>query len=464
MADFVLKLTGGLPDSLPLIFSRGADRTITVATGLDLTGAVLQWVVKVSDANADVDELVTLDNGQVGGITILDPASDGIISLTFPHALFANHTTYLAAPVPKLIQACKVWLQGGQEVNLWEGPLSVRDFGIQTNTAPPLVSVSLPSYVPAALGAYRPRRAPFSPQQDTALAYSGLVGHPPALLHRFQDLVHPLESNAPTDWFAPAWATEARTNGIKDGSNNPLCLPVISWELDDYTQGITQPAYNNASFSAGTHDTAMGLFLTAGATWAHPFILVPFWEMTGSFYPWAAGANGNTPATFIAAWRHIYMLIKTAAPQALVCWCPSVDIPNAQLIPLEQCWPGDAFVDVIGLDGYNKGTAASDQRGAFWSFLQVFQASYRRVMALTSNPAKAVLVKETGCDPTGGDKAAWIAAIPAALALMPNIRGVCWFDNTNGPQDYRFSADSAILTAYSALAGQSALQGAFPTS
>ena len=65
--------------------------------------------------------------------------------------------------------------------------------------------------------------------------------------------------------------------------------------------------------------------------------------------------------------------------------------------------PGDEYVDWVGIDGYNFGTAKS---GMSWrSFNETFKGTYDIVTGLTSRP---VMIGETGSTESGGDKAAWI--------------------------------------------------------
>jgi hypothetical protein len=224
---------------------------------------------------------------------------------------------------------------------------------------------------PIALGAWTPNSAaPWD--QSSAAAYSALFGKPPDIIHWYQDLVH-------SPAFDPARCDEVVNAGA---------MPLISWELDDYTAGAGQAAYTNAAVTGGALDTALISWLTAAGTWGKLFMLRPFWEMTGRWYPWAAGLAPNTPGSFIDGWRHIARLARLHAPLAQLIWCPSVDLPG--LLPLEDCYPGHAYVDVLGLDGYRK-------TGADGNFQQIFQANHDRLIALA--PHKPIVIAEVGCAP-----------------------------------------------------------------
>lgn len=294
-----------------------------------------------------------------------------------------------------------------------------------------------PPPVPVALGAWTPNSGP-PWNQSSASAYTALVGTPPAILHWYQDLAH-----APTA-FDVARCDEAAAAGA---------IPMISWELDDYQAGASQPFYANAGILSGAHDAALVAWLTAAGVWGKPFLLRFMWEASGKWYPWAAGTPGNTPGSFLDAFRHGTRLARAHTPLARIVWNVSVDLPG--LVPLEDVYPGDAYCDVVSLDGYNTGPAG--WTGAWRSFADVFGSSYDRLVALA--PSKPILLAEVGCAAQGGDQAAWIGEIPAALTAMPNVRGLVWFNNTAGALDFRFTGDPASLAAFQALAKESLLAG-----
>ena len=60
---------------------------------------------------------------------------------------------------------------------------------------------------------------------------------------------------------------------------------------------------------------------------------------------------GNSAASYRFAWRHVYTIIHAIAPNVKFFWCPTVTgIAGAQAY-----FPGAAYVDYIGVDGYGRG-------------------------------------------------------------------------------------------------------------
>ena len=80
------------------------------------------------------------------------------------------------------------------------------------------------------------------------------------------------------------------------------------------------------------------------------------WEFNGSWMKWNAGPD---PAAFIAYWRQIVETMR-AVPGSRFSfdWCPNRG--QGSVAP-ERAYPGDAYVDYIGLDSYDTGWAAGWQ-------------------------------------------------------------------------------------------------------
>lgn len=73
------------------------------------------------------------------------------------------------------------------------------------------------------------------------------------------------------------------------------------------------------------------------------------WEMNGGWYPWAA--NGKT-SSYIAAFQHVVSVMRSVKGQQFrFVWCTA---QGWQQVPPTQAYPGDSFVDLIGVDAYNE--------------------------------------------------------------------------------------------------------------
>jgi beta-mannanase len=133
---------------------------------------------------------------------------------------------------------------------------------------------------------------------------------------------------------------------------------------------------------------------------------------------------GNTAADYGAAWRHVHAIFAArGATNVRWVWCPNSEGANNHL--LTELYPGDTYVDWVGLDGYNWG----DTRAwSTWrSLYSIFQANYETLVAMTKNP---FMIAETASAESGGDKAAWIrwGLLDDLPTHFPRIAWVLWFD------------------------------------
>jgi hypothetical protein len=109
-----------------------------------------------------------------------------------------------------------------------------------------------------------------------------------------------------------------------------------------------------ASAGSGTYDTAH--YKPAATTLAafrpsEPVLYVrTAWELNGNWFPWQC-TQASCLADFIAAWRHFVTTFRAASSRFRFDWCPNVGQANATYA-LEDSYPGDDYVDVIGLDLY----------------------------------------------------------------------------------------------------------------
>src|SRR5262249_35690624 len=137
----------------------------------------------------------------------------------------------------------------------------------------------------------------------------------------------------------------------------------------------------------------------AEAAKAMPFneILIRFaHEMNGDWYGW----SGN-PTAYVEAWRRMGSVFRSVgASNVKFVWAPNVDNGSH---PFAAYFPGNEWVDYVGLDGYNWGTAGIGEN-KWQSLSEVFKASYEKLTQMSTKP---VMITETSSSEAGGDKAAW---------------------------------------------------------
>jgi beta-mannanase len=245
-----------------------------------------------------------------------------------------------------------------------------------------------------------------------------------------------------------------------DAIVNRGATPLLTWEPNDYTLGNgPQPEYALATIVAGNHDSYIRQFARDAAAWHQTFFLRFAHEMNGDWTPWCVGVSGNTSEQYVAAWRHIVDIFRQeGATNVRWVWTPNVTFYGAQ--PFAPMYPGDKYVDYVGLDGYNYGTIASWAR---WTdFSTVFSDSYDALMRLTTEP---VIIAEVASVEVGGDKAAWInqAFLHDIPARFPRVRAIIWYNSADYMNaDWRINSSESALSAFREVATAALYQGRLP--
>lgn len=218
------------------------------------------------------------------------------------------------------------------------------------------------------------------------------------------------------DGFAAAQVRLAHNAGV---------MSVIRWEPFDVPL---------KDIAAGKHDAYITEFARAVRRLNLPIVLTFAHEMNGDWYSW--GPKKNTAADFVAAWRHTHDIFRQQdATNVIWTWTPNVigPVPHVKLKPL---YPGDEYVDWLGVDGYYtlKGPK---------TFETLFGPTIRQIRTFSTKP---LLIVETGAEP-GSRRPNQIKDLLSTVATRPDIIGVVYF-NINGSGKWNIDADRSALESF----------------
>ncbi|MFL5679290.1 MAG: glycoside hydrolase family 26 protein [Chloroflexota bacterium] len=220
-------------------------------------------------------------------------------------------------------------------------------------------------------------------------------------------------------------------------------------------------------------------------------------EMNGSWYPW-----GEDATAYVAAFRRVADAIHDGAPTAGVLWAPNqgdgypyiggkyavkkgsaaskvLDTNNDGRVdgaddPYAPYWPGDAYVDWVGMSLYHWGTTypwganvvpaagkfaglltgATTSGGHVPDFYADYAERHQKPLAIIET---AALYRPAGKGATASAiKLAWLGQVisPATLARFPRLRLVNWFEwkkneaEVHDIVDWRISADPKLRAAF----------------
>ncbi len=242
------------------------------------------------------------------------------------------------------------------------------------------------------------------------------------------------------EMFYRPFGSEIATSDL-DAAAGRKATPLLTWEPWNPGRGVDQPDYRLSRITAGEDDSYVLRTAQVLRAWGKPVLLRFAHEMNGDWYPWCEQANGNQAGDYAAAWRHVHDLFVSAGA-ANVAWVWSPNVSYAGSTSLASVYPGDAFVDLVALDGYNWGTTVPWH--SWTAAADVFGPTLAELRSIA--PRKPLFIAETASTEVGGDKAAWIRNMFTWLSGQPNVEAVVWFDYDK-ETDWRVNSSSSAAEA-----------------
>lgn len=240
-------------------------------------------------------------------------------------------------------------------------------------------------------------------------------------------------------------------------------IPHLTWELFWPSKDPNNTSQTGNDGYQGFNDLLNGKYddyidrFAQDAKAYNKMVLIRFLhEFNGNWYVWSGNKNGEAnggPEKVIKVWRYVVDRFKSVgADNVKWLWVPhgpSTDLKTGQWNNVSNYWPGEEYVDWIGLDGYN--FYPQDPWGGarpLRDFDNCFRALYDSCAVLGDHP---MMIAEFG---TGEfqhdnfDKAAWITdAFNKIKSEYPRVKIFTWF-NINKELDWRVNSSPEALKAF----------------
>lgn len=168
---------------------------------------------------------------------------------------------------------------------------------------------------------------------------------------------------------------------------------------------------------AGKYDANMGAICSASAALKSPVIIRWAQEMdeTDNQFTWAKWA----PSDYVSAYRRMVTECRRTNTTAHYMWSPK---GNASLA---EFYPGDAFVDVVGLTVFGLQQYDLDKFGHERSFAEALSPGYHRVEQF----GKPVMVAELGYEGDRDYVRKWAETVAKPNAEFPRLTAVVYFND-----------------------------------
>ncbi len=163
-------------------------------------------------------------------------------------------------------------------------------------------------------------------------------------------------------------------------------------------------------------------------------------EMNGDWCEYSAFHTSRDTDIFNEMYRYVYEIFEGQGANAYTIW---VWNPNEKSFP-DYKWnyefnyyPGDEYVDVVGITGYNTG---SYYEGEEWrEFEDIYDAIYAKTVA---NYDKPLMITEFACSSNGGDKVKWIKNMFSKIEDYDAIKVAVWWDGCD------YDSDGKVARSY----------------
>ena len=242
-------------------------------------------------------------------------------------------------------------------------------------------------------------------------------------------------------WFQ-SFDDEFNATRAKSQFNKGL-LPIVTWTPGD-THSRYVDKYSLANIASGKMDSYIRRNAQAIKASRVPVIIRFGHEMNGFWYPWGqprpgdprSNANAaNTPEKFVAAYRHMHDVFKKArVTNAFWMWSPDVmKVPN---VSLQSLYPGDSYVDVVGLTSYIT-TSKQD-------YYSIYQNTLNELDSVA--PQKSIIVAEAGVSRLA-QRPELIRDLLEHIASTPRVIGFFWLSVVDGKYDYTLANDPDSIKA-----------------
>ncbi|MEG1930752.1 MAG: glycosyl hydrolase [Anaerovorax sp.] len=201
----------------------------------------------------------------------------------------------------------------------------------------------------------------------------------------------------------------------------------------------------------GNYDTYLKNYGAEIKAYGKPILFRVGNEMNGDWCVYSAYHTGKDTEIYKAFYTYIYTIFQEVGVDNVI-WIWN---PNARSFPdfkwnHELCYfPGNAYVDVVGMTAYNTGTY---YEGELWeSFSQLYDETYESYARKYKLP---LMITEFASSSVGGDKAKWITQMFQHMKTYDHLKVALWWSNCdldgegNIARPYFIDESDEILDAF----------------
>lgn len=190
----------------------------------------------------------------------------------------------------------------------------------------------------------------------------------------------------------------------------------------------------------GEYDNYLKAYAKTISDFDHPVLFRLGNEMNGDWCSYSGYQLSKDPQVYIQFYRYVYHLFEEAgADNVIWIWNPNGESkPPFRWNHAMMYYPGDTYVDIVGLTAYNTGTYYAEIGEKWKTFTELYDTLYEEYDARFGQP---LMITEFASASTGGDKAQWIQDMFRDIKNYPRIKVAIWWDGC----DYDYSKEKLTV-------------------
>jgi len=238
---------------------------------------------------------------------------------------------------------------------------------------------------------------------------------------------------------------EFPTKGMQEAYRRGKTVELTMQVMWNVTPGNADDENKNINFDVidGLYDDYLRSFAREAKAFGHPFIFRLNNEMNSTWVRYSGIALLCDPDIYIRVWRHIYDIFEEEGVRnAIWVFNPNdVDFPPLNWNSHISYYPGNRYVHLIGLTGYNTGTYYKELTQENWrSFTEIYGPLNEKYSVIYGK--FPWMITEFACSSIGGDKEQWIRDMFDNIRSYSNIKAALWWSYAD--YDYSMGKENAV--------------------
>jgi hypothetical protein len=178
----------------------------------------------------------------------------------------------------------------------------------------------------------------------------------------------------------------------------------------------------------GEYDEFLANYAKTVAEFGHPVLFRVGNEMNGDWCPYSGYHLSRDPMVFVEFYKYVYEFFQRAGAKNVIwVWNPNgKSFPDFDWNNELMYYPGDSYVDIVGMTAYNTGNYYSGER--WQTFAQLYDSLYFPYLEKYDKP---LMITEFSCALQGGDKNQWVIDMFNHIKYYNRLKVAVWWNGAD---------------------------------